>query len=297
MTGVVILDKPLGISSNQALGRVKRLLGEPKGGFLGTLDPLATGVLAIFLGKATKLIEGFEGLDKTYRVRIKLGERTDTQDAEGAVIERRELGGLDAERVRRTILATAGEQPQSVPRFSAVKHGGVPAYKLARRGLPVPERVRTVRLWDVEVLDVALPHAEFRVTCTAGTYMRSLADQIGETLGVGAHVVELRREACGRLFTLENSITLTGIGERLAKGDAAFLHNPAEFLTDHHPVTVGDESERSLREGRAIPAGAGAPAAGANAKAVRPCGTLIAVGKVVANGPQGLRFQPTKVLI
>ena len=301
MNGIVILDKPGGISSNQAQARLKRLLGQDKMGFLGTLDPLATGVLPVFVGKATKLIAAFEGAEKSYRVTIRLGQRTDTLDSEGKLLEERPLDGIDAERVRAAILSFAGGYRQRVPEYAAVKIGGVPAYRLARRGEPVPERERDVKLWDLAVESVELPHAVFRADCSAGTYMRSLASDIGTVLGVGAHVAALRRLRCGPLFTLENSITLAEIEERTANGDFAMVRNPAEFLTGHFPLTVGEDSERFLREGRAIPLNAAVDRQqariGAPAKALRPGGTLVAVGEIVSGGPDALSFHPSKVLI
>lgn len=310
LSGIVILDKPSGLSSNRAMARLKYLLGPAlhrgKMGYLGTLDPLATGVLPVFVGKATKLIPEFEKLDKVYRCTLRLGQRTDTFDAEGQVVEERPLTGLTPERVREAILSFAGEYQQKVPAFSAVKVGGVPAYRLARQGVPMPERLRTVRLWDLAVESVDLPCATFQAACSSGTYIRSLVDDIGQTLAVGAHLTALRRLSCGSLFTAEYSITLSEIEERIARGDSAMVRNPVEFLTDHLPLTLPAEAEQHLRDGRDIPltdpltgaAHAGmAVRSGAKIKVVRPCGTLIAVGEIVARGTQALSFHPTKVLI
>jgi len=309
--GIVILDKPQGLSSNRAMARLKFLLGGSKAGYLGTLDPLATGVLVVFLGKATKLIPAFEGLEKTYSCALRLGQRTDTLDALGRVLEERPIDGLTEDQVRGAILSFAGEYEQTVPRFSAVKVGGVPAYKLARRGEPVPERTRSVRLWDVAIAEVSLPEATFEVTCTSGTYIRSLVDDIGQKLGVGAHLTALRRTRCGGLFTLDNSFNLEQIEERIANGDSAMVRNPTEFLTDHWTLTLPPEAEQHLRDGRAVlleetaleetslGTADGRPEVrpGAKMKAVRPCGTLLAVGEIVARGSHALSFQPTKVLI
>lgn len=359
LSGVIVLDKPSGVSSNHALTRVKHLLGRAhpeldlrrrrqgvKFGFLGTLDPLATGVLPLFVGKATKLISAFEGLDKTYRVTLRLGQRTDTFDAEGRVLEERPLDGLAPDAVRAAIVACAGEQVQRVPAFSAVKIGGVPAYRLARTGQAVPVRERTVRLWDLEVESVTLPEAVFRVSCGAGTYMRALAEQLGQTLGVGAHVLALRRLACGSLFALENSYTLERLEQEVEQEGSEgrseyrsqYLCNPADFLPDHRSLTIAPELEPLLRDGRAIPlsgvenpsvaigrAGVGNGAVdidrqsaaiadaedegtdsvvraeyenAAPVKALRPCGTLLAVGQIVTlPGSGGLGFQPSKVLL
>ena len=323
--GILVLDKAAGLPSNRVLGQVKRVLGVTKMGFLGTLDPLASGVLPVFVGRATRLIPLFEGLEKTYRVTMKLGERTATFDAEGAVTERRPLDGLSPEAVRAAILAKAGRQRQTAPAYSAVKVGGVPAYKLARQGAAVPERVREVELWGLEVESVELPFATFRVTCTAGTYVRSLVEDLGLALGPGAHVTALRRLACGSLFTLDDSVTLEGIGEAWKAGRKEVLRNPAAFLPEHMPLWVTPEMELHLRDGRTILLGPApghnsraatgdAPAAGSGqaaerepewqagqaVKALRTDGSLIAVGIVTADlpgAPPGrLGFRPVRVL-
>jgi tRNA pseudouridine55 synthase len=310
VSGIIVLDKPTGLPSNRVLGQVKRLVGESKMGFLGTLDPLASGVLPVFVGKATRLIALFEGLSKTYRVTMKLGERTNTFDAEGEVIERRPLGGLTPERIQTAILAKAGKQRQTVPKFSAVKVGGVPAYKLARKGEEVPERIRDVELWDLQVEACLMPEVTFRVSCTAGTYIRSLVEDLGQELGVGAHVVALRRLASGTLFRLEESVSLEGIGECLKAGRMDCLKNPAEFLRDHATLTISPEMELQLRDGRTVALEALAREAsddvprqvqgwteGLAAKALRPDGGLAAVGQIVKRSDGALGFQPSRVLI
>lgn len=310
--GIVILDKPSGLGSNAALGRLKRLLGEPKMGFLGTLDPLASGVLPVFLGKATRLIPLFEGLPKTYRVTLKLGERTDTFDALGKVVERRALGDLTEQRVREAILGRAGRQRQAAPAYSAIKVQGVPAYKLARRGEAVPERIREVELWDLAVEDVRLPEATFRVTCSAGTYVRSLVDELGLALGPGAHVTALRRLACGRLFTLADSVTLESLEQSLREGQKGLVRNPAAYLPEFAPLIVTAETELQLRDGKTIPLEPPAKvqvdgaardgcaegwAPGRKVKALGRMGNLIAIGEVVLVTPAQLGFRPTRVLI
>jgi len=298
VNGIIVVDKPAGLSSNRVLGRIKHLLGGVKAGFLGTLDPLATGVLPVFVGKATKLIPLFEGLDKEYRVTLKLGERTDTLDAEGEVVETRPLEGLGEARVREVIAGFAGPQQQTAPAYSAVKHGGVPAYRLARAGKAVPPRVRTVHLSEPVVEAVALPLVTFRVTASAGTYMRTLADDIGRTLGVGAHVTALDRFRCGDLFLKEKSITLDKIEIALARNEGSFLLNPSALLTDFLPITVDSAQAHHLRHGRILPLGPDAAAflVADKVQAVTADGTLLAIGEVVQLPDRGLGFQPGKVL-
>jgi tRNA pseudouridine55 synthase len=298
-SGIIVLDKPSGLGSNRAMSALKRLLGVSKMGFLGTLDPLASGVLPVFVDKATRLIPAFEGLDKTYRVAMKFGERTDTFDAEGRIVETRELGGLGETQVRAAILSFQGTMEQEVPSYSAAKFGGTPAYRLARQGRPVPRRTRTVQLKDMAVEDVCLPRAEFRVTCSAGAYMRRLVEDIGLKTGAGGHVTGLRRISCGSLFTLENSITLEGIEKALQKGERGFLCNPSEFMPEYLPVTIEEGSERKLKNGQPIPLDSEAPevAPATKVKAVRPEGTLIAIGEAVLSQRNSLIFRPRKVLI
>lgn len=304
LNGVVIIDKPVGPSSNQVMDRLKgRLracgLGSVKMGFLGTLDPIASGVLPVFIGKSTKLISAFERLDKTYRVTVRLGQRTDTCDAEGKVIAEHDTAALTPREVRAAVLSFQGMQAQQVPRFSAVKIGGVPAYRLARAGKPVPPRTRRVIIHQIDVEAVELPFATFRTTCSGGTYMRSLADSIGEKLGVGGHVTALRRLGCECLFTLENSITLERVEEDLQTGGFGFLLNPSEFLPNYLPLIVEDRSERQLRDGRIIPIAKESASLrpAAKVKALRPSGVLVAIGEVVPYRRDVLGFQPTKVLV
>jgi tRNA pseudouridine55 synthase len=295
-SGVIVLDKPVGVTSNAVLGKLKRLLGRPKMGFLGTLDPLATGVLPVFLGKATKLIPAFEGLDKAYRVTIRLGETTDTYDAEGEITQTRSLDGLTPEGVREAALTFQGELEQLPPAYSAIKHGGVPGYRLAREGKPVPEKRRTVRVWDLTVEEIALPEVTLALSCSAGTYVRSLAHDLGAVLGVGGHVIALRRLRNGSLFTLERSVTLEMVEGAVENGDDAFLLDLAELLPDHVPYPVSEAEERLLRNGNRLILRE-EMASGTPLKALSARGELLAVGQVVSLGRSGLGFQPSKVLV
>lgn len=299
LDGVIVLDKPRGLASNAALSRLKSLLGRPKMGFLGTLDPLATGVLPVFIGKATKLIPVFEGLDKAYRVTFRLGEATDTYDADGTVLERKPVDHLSPDRVREVALGFQGKLEQVPPAFSAIKHGGVPGYRLARAGRPVPEKRRTVRVWDLKVEDVALPDVTMALSCTAGTYVRSLAHDIGAALGVGAHVTALRRLRCGEMFTLERATTIEAIAVAVAAGMEAreleFLLHPADLLPDHLSYKVNAEEEKLLRNGNRLLLG-DEIAPGTPLKAFATDGTLLAIGQA-APGKSGLGFQPTKVMV
>lgn len=294
--GVIVLDKPGGMTSNAALSRLKRALGRPKMGFLGTLDPLATGVLPVFVGKATKLIAEFEGLDKAYRVTIRLGETTDTLDSDGQVQERKPVDHLTPERVREAALRFQGEIEQVPPDYSAIKHGGVPAYRLARAGKPVPAKPRQVRIWELRVESIDLPHLTLSLSCSSGTYVRSLARDLGEALGVGAHVTALRRLRCGTLFTLDRARTLEAVELAAEAEDAEILIDPALLLPEHLPYVVNAEEETLLRHGnRMVLRVEVAP--GTPIKALLPDGQLLAIGEAIRFGKSDLGFQPAKVLV
>jgi tRNA pseudouridine55 synthase len=295
-SGVIVLDKPAGLTSNAALSRLKRALGSPKMGFLGTLDPLATGVLPVFVGKATKLIPEFERLDKAYRVTARLGETTDTCDCDGNVLERKPVDHLRPEQVREALLRCEGQSEQVPPEFSAIKHGGVPAYRLARAGKAVPKRTRPVRIWDVIVEDIALPDVTFSLSCSSGTYVRALARDLGEALGVGAHVTALRRLRCGTLFTLERARTLAEVESAAAAGEPELLLDCALLLPGHVPCTVNADEERLLRHGNRLPLRTEV-APGTPIKALSPQGELLAIGKATRWGNSDLGFQPDKVLV
>jgi tRNA pseudouridine55 synthase len=203
--GILVIDKPGGISSAQCVGRIKRL-GQKKIGHAGTLDPLATGVLLVLLGHATKL-SGYllEGGEKRYSGVLRLGIVTDTWDAEGAVLEENPLplpiGGEDPASaraleaaVRREVAAWTEAREQAVPPYSAAKHQGRPLYRLARAGQDVPAKVKSIKISHAEVQWVSLPDVRFRVTCSSGAYIRSLAHSLGMRLGCGATLTELTRE-------------------------------------------------------------------------------------------------------
>lgn len=298
MQGVIVLDKPRGISSNIAMSRLKRLVGVSKMGFVGTLDPLATGVLPVFVGKSTKLIGVFENLDKEYRVTMKLGERTDTLDAEGEVLERRNLDGVTESMVRETLSAFQGPLEQDTPAFSAVKINGTPAYRMARRGQPVPTRKRSVVLSGLEIESVELPLVTFRVSCSKGAYMRQLAADAGERLGVGGHVTALRRLRCGSLFNLAISTTLEEIEQAMQNEDSEFMRSPCDFMPDYLPVTVERDLEDRLKHGQSIPLLCRTPPApSTKVMAIDSGGSLVAIGEAVESGGESLMFRPSKVLI
>ncbi len=191
--GILLLDKPHGLSSNRALQRAKRALGADKAGHTGSLDPLATGMLPICLGEATKVAGHLLGQRKCYLADVRLGATTTTADAEGEVVESRAVGSYDEARVAAVLASFVGRIMQRPPAFSALKRGGVPLYRLARRGVAVEAPLREVEIESIVLVRRDPATLSIRVVCGSGTYIRSLATDIGEALGCGAHVSALRR--------------------------------------------------------------------------------------------------------
>lgn len=201
---ILNFNKPKGITSFKAVSAVRKILGEKKAGHAGTLDPMATGVLIILTGKDTKSAGVFSNLDKEYEAVLKLGERTDTFDAEGKITDRKPVPELTEEKIREIISRFEGKIIQKVPIYSAVKVKGKRLYKLARKG-ETPERPeREVRVAKIELLEFKSPFLKIKVNCSKGTYVRTLADDIGAALGTFAHLAELTRTAIGQ-FRVDDS--------------------------------------------------------------------------------------------
>ena len=206
ISGIVVLDKANGLSSNAALQEVKRLYEANKAGHAGSLDPLATGVLPVCLGEATKVSQFLLDSDKRYRARIKLGIRTDTGDSEGSIIERNEGISVSRKAIERALTKFKGEVEQVPPMHSAIKMNGVPLYKLARKGIAVKREPRLVTLYQICLVEFVNSELELEISCSKGTYIRTIADDLGQELGCGAHVIELRRTQAG-VFTEKDSIS------------------------------------------------------------------------------------------
>lgn len=219
VSGILVLDKPQGMTSNAALQEVKRLYDAAKAGHTGSLDPLATGVLPLCLGEATKISQFLLYADKQYVVSIRLGQRTDTGDAEGIVINTGDGASVTTAQLNEALLSFTGEIEQLPPMYSALKHEGVPLYKLARQGVSVEREVRRVMIYAIRLLGHQRETVELEVSCSKGTYIRTLADDLGERLGCGAHVVALRRTRAGE-FALPDSISLESLRERRATAES-----------------------------------------------------------------------------
>jgi tRNA pseudouridine55 synthase len=216
--GVLLLDKPLGLSSNDALMRVKRITRALKLGHGGTLDPLATGLLPIAFGEATKFLQGMLDANKTYLADIQFGQTTTTADREGDVLETKPVTH-DAAALVAALKTFCGEQSQVPPMYSALKHEGTPLYKLARQGVEIDRPSRQITIFSIELLEHTENSARIRVACSKGTYIRTLAEDIGKALGCGAHLAGLRREQVTG-FHLNNALTLEHIQTQI--DDASF---------------------------------------------------------------------------
>ena len=207
INGIVLLDKATGQSSNYALQRVKRLLNANKAGHTGSLDPLATGVLPLCLGEATKISQFLLEADKRYLVKVVLGERTDSGDSNGVTLKVQKRIDVEHEALVVALKKFEGEIQQLPPMHSALKHKGVPLYKFARKGVNVERKLRSITIHRIILLNFENNIADIDVTCSKGTYIRTLADDLGKTLGCGAHVGQLRRIQAGR-FTIDNCVKL-----------------------------------------------------------------------------------------
>lgn len=232
--GVLLLDKPLGWTSNDALQKAKGLLRALKGGHTGTLDPLATGLLPLCFGAATKFGQASLDADKRYVATLRLGQRTTTGDAEGEVVERRPTGGIDRAAVDAACARHTGCIEQLPPMHSAIKHEGRALYDYARAGIEVERTPRAVTIRRIGVVDLDADTLVLDVSCSKGTYIRTLAEDIGAMLGCGAHLAALRRTESGPL-TLEGAVTLDELAA-MPETDRAALLLPAEVMLSHWPA-------------------------------------------------------------
>ncbi|ABU72341.1 tRNA pseudouridine(55) synthase TruB [Vibrio campbellii] len=213
INGVILLDKPTGISSNDALQKVKRIFFAEKAGHTGALDPLATGMLPICLGEATKFSQFLLDSDKRYRVIAKLGERTDTSDSDGEVVETRPVD-VNLEKLEACIDTFRGESDQVPSMFSALKYQGKPLYEYARKGIEVPRESRKITVYEIILHRFEGDEVEMEVHCSKGTYIRTIVDDLGEMLGCGAHVTMLRRTGVAK-YPYEKMVTLEQLNELL----------------------------------------------------------------------------------
>lgn len=254
VSGIVLLDKPAGITSNAALQAVKRLFRARKAGHTGSLDPLATGLLPVCLGEATKLSGFLLDADKRYRTEIRLGVTTTTGDAEGETLSVREVTGLDPARVAETVARFTGKIEQIPPMHSAVKRNGVPLYKLAHQGIAIEREPRSVTIHALEIVRFEADRLELDVHCSKGTYIRVLAEDIGAALGCGAHVGTLHRNGVGG-FDTSRMIALEALRAAAEQGPEALdahLVSMEDALLHWPDVRLAPDVAFFLRRGQAV---------------------------------------------
>ena len=252
MDGVLIINKPAGFTSHDVVARVRRITGEKSVGHLGTLDPLATGVLALVLGSFTRLAQFYNDADKRYEGVIRFGWATDTYDAEGDPAGPAQPVSLTLEQVRGAAARFTGRQQQLPPPFSAKKVAGVPAYRLARRGQEVELKPKEVEIKEFEITSWDGERAGFKSWVSSGTYLRSLAHDLGKELGCGAHLAQLTRTAV-REFTLDEASGLEELEIAATEGkcEELFVH-PRLVLPEFPAVTAPTEAVARLRNGGAV---------------------------------------------
>jgi len=257
MNGVVVIDKPSGLTSHDVVNRVRRILGQRSVGHLGTLDPSATGVLPVVLGNLTRLAQFYAHSEKTYEGVIRFGFATDTYDADGEPTTPLQEVNINGDEVRAMAAQFRGTIEQMPPPFSAKKIAGVPAYKLARKKQEVALKPVRVEIKEFEVLDTRADQATFRALVASGTYIRSVAHDMGQKLGCGAHLASLRRTAVAE-FAIEDAHSLEALEAAMQQGSAEsslaesmFVH-PRKLVPQLPGVTANEESAALIRSGRAV---------------------------------------------
>jgi tRNA pseudouridine55 synthase len=252
MNGIVIIDKPAGLTSHDVVNRVRRILGQRAVGHLGTLDPSATGVLPIVLGSLTRLAQFYAHSEKTYKGVIRFGFATDTYDADGKPTTPRQEVQLHCDEVRTLAAQFQGVIEQMPPPFSAKKIAGVPAYKLARKNKEVTLQPVQVEIKAFEILDTTADKATFRARVASGTYIRSVAHEMGQKLGCGAHLCSLRRTTVAE-FAIKDAHTLEALANASQQGiaESLFVH-PRKLVPQLPSVTATEESVALIRSGRSV---------------------------------------------
>ena len=290
VSGVLVVDKPVGLTSHDVVQIIRRGTGIRRAGHTGTLDPRASGVLVVLIGPAVRLSEYVSASDKRYQATIELGGSTETYDGEGTVTPKSdEPINITEDEFNDLLKGYIGEIEQVPPPFSAVKKEGKKAYELARKGEEVELEPRMINVYNLEVLEWALPEVVIDVYCSSGTYVRSLAHELGEQIGVGAHLVGLRRTKSGQ-FTLRDAISLRRLREAFDAGDwAQHLIPAAEALGDWPTVDLTSEQLEKVRNGHRIPVDSDETGW---ARAISEQGDLVALIEVDEDAGE---WQPRKV--
>lgn len=252
MDGIININKPWGKTSFSIVAMVKRLTGERRVGHAGTLDPAATGVLPICLGQGTRIIQFLIEATKTYRAQIELGVATDTYDASGKIIQKGDPSGISQERLESALTSFRGLIQQTPPMYSAARYHGKRLYELARAGVKVERRSRLTKIYHLELIDWLPPLATMEVICSKGTYIRSLAHDIGQALGCGANLRSLIRLRCG-LFDIKDAVSVPQFEDAIRHGYWQRLVYPVDAVLLHWTaMIVNDDTGQVIRNGRPV---------------------------------------------
>lgn len=241
MTGIIIIDKPAGWTSHDVIGKLRGVLREKRIGHGGTLDPMATGVLPVFIGRATRAVEFFESADKEYIAGIQLGVVTDTQDTTGTILETHDFS-VNTEDLMRLLPEFIGEQEQLPPMYSAVKIGGQKLYQLARRGIEIERQPKMITISAIDILEVTNDGFILRVNCSKGTYIRTLCHDIGKRLGYGAAMSSLRRTRAG-VYKIDEAVSLDEVIAASQTGEADRLVKPVDSLFRDCAATILSDAQ------------------------------------------------------
>jgi tRNA pseudouridine55 synthase len=289
VSGVLVIDKPMGLTSHDVVQIVRRGTGIRRAGHTGTLDPRASGVLVVLIGPAVRLSEYVAASDKRYQATIHLGSSTDTYDAEGTIMDESPMVEIEEEKFNQILQTFVGEMEQVPPPYSAVKVKGRKAYEMAREGEEVELQPRIVNVYSLEILEWAPPEVVVDVYCSSGTYVRSLAHDLGKAVGVGAHLVGLRRTKSGR-FTLRDAVPLRRLQESFEAGNwYRFLIPAAEALSEWPAIELDADQVELVRHGHRIPA---EPDSNGLARGISQQGDLVALLEVDESTQE---WQPKKV--
>jgi tRNA pseudouridine55 synthase len=297
MDGILNINKSAGMTSFAVVAAVKRICREKHIGHAGTLDPEATGVLPVCLGQATRVIEFLFDETKTYRAKVELGKSTDTWDSTGKVLKTSSIDGIDRSGIESALVAFRGRINQIPPMFSALKHHGRPLYKLAREGLEIERKSRPVQVYSLDILDWQPPVVTLDIVCGKGTYIRSLAHDLGEALGCGGNMQSLIRLRVGP-FALEQALTLSQLEELFRCGESQRCLYPLDYvLLGFNALVVNSEQQCSLIHGAPIPLNLdnpslSAPDSGSLSRVYNAEGSFLGMVKYDA---ENKRWQPEKI--
>lgn len=251
MNGIIIIDKPMGRTSHDMVYVMRKLTGIKKVGHTGTLDPMATGVLPVCIGNATKVADMLTLSDKRYIAELVLGRTTDTQDADGKVLTECEVNCTEEE-IRAAVMSFVGEFEQVPPMYSAIKQNGKKLYELARQGIEVERKSRRITIHSIDILKIDGNHVTIDVSCSKGTYIRTLCEDIGKKLGVGAYMNTLRRTKTGP-FSIEESYTVEDVEKLKENGQLESVMIPVDRMFEEYPkITLNSKQVKSVTNGMAM---------------------------------------------